>query len=41
VQIVGRIRDDFGVLCLGAAFEAATGVGRRRPPLAVDAQVLR
>ncbi|MEQ1728143.1 MAG: amidase [Vicinamibacterales bacterium] len=41
VQIVGRIRDDFRVLCLGAAFESATGVGRRRPPLAVNARVLR
>jgi len=34
IQIVGRYRDDFGVLQLGAAFEQATQVGRRRPPLA-------
>ena len=33
VQIVGRHRDDLGVLQLGYAFEQATGVGRRRPPL--------
>lgn len=32
VQIVGRFRDDRGVLQLGHAFEQATGVGRRRPP---------
>lgn len=40
IQIVGRMRDDLGVLRLGAAFEAATGAGRRHPPLALDAQVL-
>jgi len=34
IQIVGRYRDDFGVLQLGAAFEQATNVGLRRPPLA-------
>ena len=34
VQIVGRYRDDFGVLQLGSAFERATGYGRRRPALA-------
>jgi amidase len=34
VQIVGRRRDDFGVLQLGHAFEEATGFGRRRPPVA-------
>jgi amidase len=33
IQIVGRYRDDFGVLQLGAAFEAATKIGLRRPPL--------
>ena len=33
IQIVGRYRDDFGVLQLGAAFEQATKVGLRRPPL--------
>jgi amidase len=34
LQIVGRYRDDFGALQLGAAFEEATKVGLRRPPLA-------
>jgi len=34
VQIVGRYRDDFGVLQLAHAFESATGFARRRPPLA-------
>lgn len=33
IQIVGRFGDDFGVLQLAHAFEQATGVGRRRPPL--------
>jgi amidase len=32
IQIVGRFRDDFGVLQLAYAFEQATQVGRRRPP---------
>jgi amidase len=32
IQIVGRARDDFGVLQLAYAFEQATQVGRRRPP---------
>ncbi len=36
LQIVGRIRDDLGVLRLAAAFEQATGFGRRRPPLGAD-----
>jgi len=31
VQIVGRYRDDLGVLQLAHAFETATGVGKRRP----------
>lgn len=31
VQIVGRYRDDFGVLQLAHAFEQATGFGQRRP----------
>lgn len=35
IQIVGRHRDDFGVLQLAHAFEQATGVGARRPPLVV------
>jgi len=34
LQIVGRPRDDFGVLQLAHAFEEATGYGRRRPPAA-------
>jgi amidase len=33
-QIVGRCRDDFGVLQLAHAFEEATRHGERRPPLA-------
>jgi amidase len=31
IQIVGRHRDDLGVLRMGHAFEQATGVGKRRP----------
>jgi len=34
IQIVGRYRDDLGVLQIAGAFEAATGIGTRRPPLA-------
>ena len=33
VQIVGRFRDDVGVLQLAHAFEAATGFGRHRPAI--------
>ena len=33
LQIVGRYRDDFGVLQLAHAFEGATGFGKRRPPV--------
>jgi amidase len=33
VQIVGRYRDDLGVLQLANAFEQAIGVGKRRPTL--------
>jgi amidase len=33
IQIVGRYRDDLGVLQLGHAFEQATGFGRQRPPI--------
>jgi amidase len=33
LQIVGRHQDDWGVLQLAHAFEQATGVGRRRPPV--------
>jgi amidase len=35
VQIVGRYRDDVGVLQIAHAFEQATRVGERRPPIAV------
>jgi amidase len=34
VQIVGRYRDDLGVLQLAHAFEGATGLWKRRPPVA-------
>jgi amidase len=34
IQIVGRYRDDFGVLQLAHAFEQATQTWQRRPPLA-------
>ncbi len=34
VQIVGRYRDDFGVLQLANAFEAATSFAKRRPAIA-------
>jgi amidase len=34
IQIVGRYRDDFGVLQLAHAFEQATGIWKRRPPAA-------
>jgi amidase len=34
LQIVGRYRDDFGVLQLAHAFERETQVARRRPPVA-------
>jgi amidase len=36
LQIVGRYRDDFGVLQLAHAFEQQTKYGQRRPPLAVE-----
>jgi amidase len=36
VQIVGRHRDDFGVLQLAHAFEEATGFWKQRPSLADD-----
>jgi amidase len=35
IQIVGRHRDDFGVLQLAHAFEQATGHWQTRPPVAV------
>jgi amidase len=34
IQIVGRFRDDFGVLQLAHAFEQATQIWQRRPPAA-------
>jgi amidase len=36
VQIVGRHRHDWDVLQLAHAFEEATGVGRRRPAIALN-----
>jgi amidase len=33
IQVVGRYRDDFGVLQLAHAFEQATQVWKRRPPV--------
>ena len=33
IQIVGRYRDDLGVLRIGHMFEQATGVGRRHPSI--------
>ena len=33
IQIVGRHRDDVGVLQLAYAFEQATNIGQRRPPV--------
>jgi amidase len=36
IQIVGRYRDDLGLLQLAHAFEQATGFGRRRPALALS-----
>ena len=35
LQIVGRHRDDFGVLQLAHAFEQATGIAQQRPALAL------
>ncbi len=36
IQIVGRYRDDLGVLQMGYVFEQATGFGRERPSIAVS-----
>lgn len=36
IQIVGRWHDDFGVLQLARAFEQATEVWKRRPPVATE-----
>jgi len=35
IQIAGAPGNDLGVLQLAALFEAATGTGRRRPPVAI------
>jgi amidase len=35
IQIVGRYRDDLGVLQMAHAFEQATGFGRQRPSIAL------
>ena len=35
IQIVGRYRDDLGVLQIAQAFEQVTGFGRERPAIAV------
>jgi amidase len=39
IQIVGRYRDDLGVLQIAHAFEAATGFAARRPPMALSSTV--
>jgi amidase len=36
IQIVGRYRDDLGVLQLAHAFESATGFGKIKSPIALD-----
>jgi amidase len=36
IQLVGRHQDEWGVLQLAAAFEQATGIGKRRPGLALS-----
>jgi amidase len=36
IQIVGRHRDDLGVLQIGHAFEQATGIGLKRPNIAMS-----
>lgn len=41
VQIVGRYRDDLGVLQIARAFEEATGFAARRPPIALDSKFRR
>jgi amidase len=38
LQIVGRHRDDFGVLQLAHAFEQRTQFWKRRPPVVTAAQ---
>ena len=34
IQIVGRYREDFSLLQFAHAFEQATNIGKRRPPIA-------
>ncbi len=36
IQIVGRYRDDLGVLQIANAFEQVTGFGRKQPAIALD-----
>jgi amidase len=35
IQIVGRYREDFALLQFAHAFEQATNIGKRRPPIAI------
>jgi amidase len=35
IQVVGRYRDDLGVLQFAHALEQATNIGRKRPPIAM------
>ena len=35
IQIVGRFRNDLGLLKFAHAFEQATNIGRKRPPIAL------
>jgi amidase len=39
IQIVGRFRDERGLLRIASAFEAETRVGARRPKLLTDASI--
>jgi len=36
IQIAGARGNDLGVLRVASAFEQATGIGRQRPPFAVE-----
>jgi amidase len=36
IQVVGRYRDDLGVLQLAYAFEQSNAAGRRRPTIAAE-----
>jgi amidase len=40
LQIVGRARDDFGVLQLAHAFEQATNYWRQRPPIVAQGDTI-